>query len=179
MESIFMNMITTNMNTTTVMNAATNTNTITNDTNTNTNTKNIIKKNPNAKLSMSTPVIKIFNEIFFNFVNLISKTFPNDLEITIAKNKLYAIKKINPKLFIKIWKKHIADKYRDSIEEGNIDYFIEKNYSDDLNKVNNSERVMKSINRLREPIKKLDKSKQNMVMLFIQDLSKISEAIII
>jgi hypothetical protein len=159
MEAMFMNMITTNMNTAT----------INNDTNTN--------NNPNSKLNMSTPVIKIFNEIFFNFVNLISKTFPNYLEITIAKNKLYAIKKINPKLFIKIWKKHITDKYRDSIEEGNIDYFIEKNYSDDLNKVNNSDRVIKCINQLREPIKNMDKSKQDMAMLFIQDLSKISEAI--
>ena len=135
--------------------------------------------NMNTNVNMNIHLVKIFNEIFFNFVNLISKTFPNDLDITIAKNKLYAIKKINPKLFIKIWKKHITDKYRDSIKEGNIDYFIEKNYSDDLNKVNNSERVMKSINRLREPIKKMDKSRQDMAMLFIQDLSKISEALTI
>ena len=135
--------------------------------------------NSNSNLRMSTQVIKIFNEIFFNFVNLISKTFPNDLDITIAKNKLYALKKINPKMFIKIWKKHITDKYKDSIEEGNIDYFIEKNYSDDLNKVNHSDRVMKSINRLREPIRKMNQSQQEMVMLFIQDLSKISETLII
>ena len=134
--------------------------------------------NMNTNVNINIQLVKIFNEIFFNFVNLISKTFPNDLEITIAKNKLYAIKKINPKLFIKIWKKHVTDKYRDSIEEGNIDYFIEKNYCDDLNKINNSERVMKSINRLREPIKNMDKSKQEMAMLFIQDLSKISEALI-
>ena len=135
--------------------------------------------NMNTNVNMNIHLVKIFNEIFFNFVNLISKTFPNDLDITIEKNKLYAIKKINPKMFIKIWKKHITDKYRDSIKEGNIDYFIEKNYSDDLNKVNNSERVMKSINRLREPIKKMDKSRQDMAMLFIQDLSKISEALTI
>ena len=145
--------------------------------NTNVNKNSDIKMNTNVKMNIQ--VVKIFNEIFFKFVNLISKTFPNDLDITIAKNKLYAIKKINPKLFIKIWKKHITDKYRDSIEEGNIDYFIEKNYSDDLNKVNNSERVMKCINRLREPIKKMDKSRQDMAMLFIQDLSKISETLII
>ena len=143
--------------------------------NTNINKNSDIKMNTNVNMNIQ--VVKIFNEVFFNFVNLISKTFPNDLDITIAKNKLYAIKKINPKLFIKIWKKHITDKYRDSIEEGNIDYFIEKNYSDDLNKVNNSERVMKSINRLREPIKNMDKSRQDMAMLFIQDLSKISEAL--
>lgn len=127
--------------------------------------------------NMNTQLVKIFNEIFFNFVNLISKTFPNDFDITLAKNKLYAIKKINPKLFIKIWKKHITDKYKDSIEQGNIEYFIEKNYSDDLSKVNNSERVMKSINRLREPIKNMNKSKQEIAMMFIQDLSKISEAL--
>lgn len=127
--------------------------------------------------NMNINIVKIFNEIFFNFVNLISDTFPNDLEITITKNKFYAVRKINPKLFIKIWKKHITEKYKDSIEKGSIDFFIEKNYSDDLNKLNNSERVLKSINRLREPIKKMEKSKQDVVMMFIQDLSKISEAL--
>lgn len=149
------------------------------NTDANTDTNKNINMTTNAKTSISNQVIKIFNEIFFNFVNLISKTFPNDLEITMAKNKLYAIKKINPKLFIKIWKKHITNKYKNSIEEGNIDYFIEKNYSDDLNKINDLDRVMKSINRLRDPIKNMDTSKQELVMLYIQDLTKISEALIV
>lgn len=135
--------------------------------------------NTNTSLSINNNIVKIFNEIFFNFVNLISNTFPNDLEITIAKNKMLAIKKINPKMLIKVWKKHITEKYRESIEEGNIDYFIEKNYSEDLISLNNSERIVKSINRLREPIKKMDKNKQNLAMTFIQDLSKISDSITI
>lgn len=129
--------------------------------------------NPNGQL------VKVFNEIFFNFVNLISKTFPFDLEVTMAKNKLYAIKKVNPKMIIKIWKKHIADKYKDSIERGDIKFFIEKNYTEDLSKVNNSTRIMNSVNRLREPIKRMERDKQELTMNFIQDLSKLSEALVI
>ena len=129
--------------------------------------------NPNGQL------VKVFNEIFFNFVNLISKTFPFDLEVTMAKNKLYAIKKVNPKMIIKIWKKHIADKYKDSIERGDIEFFIEKNYTEDLSKVNNSTRIMNSVNRLREPIKRMERDKQELTMNFIQDLSKLSEALVI
>lgn len=159
-----------------LMNTNTDTNT---DTDTGLDTNKNINVATNTKTSISNQVIKIFNEIFFNFVNLISKSFPNDLEITMAKNKLYAIKKINPKLFIKIWKKHITNKYKNSIEEGNIDYFIEKNYSDDLNKINDLDRVMKSINRLRDPIRNMDTSKQELVMLYMQDLTKISEALIV
>jgi hypothetical protein len=82
-------------------------------------------------------------------------------------------------MLIKIWKLHITDKYKESIERGDINFFIEKNYNTDLKKVNNSERIMNSVNRLRDPIKRMEKDKQELTMSFIQDLSKISEAVII
>jgi len=126
---------------------------------------------------MNAQLVKVFNEIFFDFVNLVSTTFPNDLDITIAKNKLYAIKKFNPKMIIKIWKVYITDKYKESIENGDIQYFINKNYDDDIGNIQNSERIMNSINRLREPIKKMEEDKQMLTMNYIQDLSKLSEAI--
>lgn len=137
----------------------------------NNNTNNLNNTNIN------TNIVKIFNDIFFKFVNLISNTFPNDLDVTIAKNKLYAIRKINPKMIIKIWKKHITDMYKDSIEKGDIDFFIEKNYSNDLGILNNSDRIINSVDRLRGPIKKMERDKQELTMIYIQDLSKLSESI--
>lgn len=132
-----------------------------------------------SNINVNSQIVKTFNEIFFNFVNLISNTFPNDLDVTIAKNKLYAIKKLNPKMIIKIWRKHITDKYRECIEQGDIEFFITKNYSEDLSKVSNSARIMNSVNRLREPIKKMERKKQELTMSFIQDLSKLSEYVIL
>ena len=146
-------------------------------TNSNTNNSNTNNSNSNSN-SNNAQLVKVFNDIFFSFVNLISNTFPNDLDVTIAKNKLYAIKKINPKMIIKIWKNYITDRYRDSIKRGDIDFFIEKNYSEDFNKVSNSDRIMNSVNRLREPIKKMERDKQILTMTYIQDLSKLSEGLI-
>lgn len=140
----------------------------------NNNTNNLNNTN---NTNINTNIVKIFNDIFFKFVNLISNTFPNDLDVTIAKNKLYAIRKINPKMIIKIWKKHITDMYKDSIEKGDIDFFIEKNYSNDLSILNNSDRIINSVDRLRGPIKKMERDKQELTMIYIQDLSKLSESI--
>ena len=132
---------------------------------------------PNIHSKMNSQIVKIFNDIFFKFVDLISNTFPHDLDVTIAKNKLYTIKKLNPKMIIKIWRLHITEKYKDTIEKGDIDFFIEKNYSEDLNHMPNSERIMNCVNKLRGPIKKMDSSKQDLTMNFIQDLTKVSQMI--
>lgn len=133
--------------------------------------------NPNINAKINSQIVKVFNDIFFKFVDLISNTFPHDIDITIAKNKLYAIKKLNPKMIIKIWRLHITEKYKDSIEAGDIDFFIEKNYNEDLNKMQNSERIMNCVNKLREPIKRMERNKQELTMKFIQDLTKVSQMI--
>lgn len=145
--------------------------------NTTMNKNATVNVNPNINVKMNSQIVKIFNDIFFKFVDLISNTFPHDLDITIAKNKLYAIKKLNPKMIIKIWRLHITEKYKDSIQAGDIDFFIEKNYNEDLNKMQNSERIMNCVNKLREPIKRMERNKQELTMKFIQDLTKVSQMI--
>jgi hypothetical protein len=110
---------------------------------------------------------------------MISNTFPYDLDVTMAKNKLYAIKQFNPKMIVKIWKTYIADKYKELIQNGDLNFFIEKNYDEDLDQVSNSNKIMNCVNRLRDPIRKMEKDKQELTMSFIQDLSKISNAITI
>ena len=50
-------------------------------------------------------------------------------------------------------------------------FFLEKDYSADLSKTKNSEKIMEAINRLREPFKTID---QTVVYSYIKKLSKIS-----
>ena len=42
------------------------------------------------------------------------------------------IRKINPRLIINYWKYSIAEKYNDAVEGNNIDFFIEKDYENDI-----------------------------------------------
>jgi hypothetical protein len=87
------------------------------------------------------------------------------------------IRKANPKMIVKIWKVFIADKYRSQIETNDISLFLSKDYSSDVSNAQNSDKIMESINRLREPIKNMGPENQAKVMKYIQNLTKLSDLV--
>lgn len=124
---------------------------------------------------MSNNILTAFNDHFFDFINDIQKVFPEDTEILTAKNALSAVRKANPKMIVKIWNVFIVGKYKKEIEAGNIDFFINKDYSSDVASAENSDKIMESINRFREPIKNMGQENQAKVMKYIQNLTKLAE----
>ena len=69
---------------------------------------------------------------------------------------------------------YIIDKYSQEIEAGSIDFFVDKDYSLDINGTDNSDKIMGFINRLREPIRNMSSDDQLIIMKYMQNLSKIS-----
>jgi hypothetical protein len=119
-------------------------------------------------------ILTAFNDHFVEFVNDVQSVFPEDTDILTAKNSLLAIRKANPKMIVKIWKKFISDKYSDEILAGNIDFFINKDYSNDLTSTKNPDKIMESIDRLRNPIKNMGPENQAKTLKYIQNLTKLS-----
>jgi hypothetical protein len=123
---------------------------------------------------MSAPLLTAFNDHFIDFINDVQSVFPKDSDILTAKNSLAFIRKTNPKLIIKIWNSCIVGKYKSVIEEGNIDFFVNKDYSDDLQTSENGGAIMQAIDRLRTPIKNMSKENQDKTMKYIQNLTKLA-----
>lgn len=115
-------------------------------------------------------ILSKFNEHFVEFISDIQAVFPEDVDVLTAKNSLLMIKKANPKMIIKIWKTHIVDKYSEKIQDGDISFFINKDYSQDLS----STKIMDGINRLRGPIKEMTLENQEKTMKYIQNLTQLS-----
>lgn len=126
---------------------------------------------------MSNNLLLAFNDHFMEFVNDIQNVFPEDRDLLVAKNSFIAIRKANPKLIVKIWKIYIVNKYQTQIENGDIGFFIEKDYSQDISVAENSDKIMEAINRLREPIKNMSKESQLKTMKYIQNLSKLANLV--
>jgi len=120
-------------------------------------------------------ILTAFNDHFLEFLNDVQSVFPEDADILTAKNALTAIRKANPKMIVKIWKAFIAEKYREQILAGDIAFFIDKDYGSDVSTTQNSDKIMDSINRLREPIRNMGPDNQAKVMKYIQNLTKLSE----
>ena len=122
----------------------------------------------------SAQLLTAFNDHFMEFVNDIINVFPEDVDLLTAKNSFVLIRKANPKMIIKIWDKFVIEKYKSDIDNGDIGFFINKDYSDDLTNAENSDKIMDAINRLRNPIKNMKEHDQVKVMKYIQNLKKIS-----
>jgi hypothetical protein len=123
---------------------------------------------------MSTNYLSVFNDHFTDFITDIQRVFPEDTDILTAKNSLISIRKINPKLLVKIWIKYVVTPYQYEINSGNIQFFIDKDYSTDLSKNDNADKIMESIDRLRTPVKNMDNENQAKTMKYIQNLSKLA-----
>jgi hypothetical protein len=119
---------------------------------------------------MSTNILGAFNDHFVEFISDIQLVFPDDVDLLTAKNSLVMIRKVNPKMIIKIWKTHIVDKYAKQIEDGDLTFFMDKDYSHDIS---GNEKIMDGINRMREPIKNMSKENQDKSMKYIQNLTKL------
>ena len=123
---------------------------------------------------MTTNLVPVFNDHFAEFVGDIQSVFPDDPDLLTAKNSLFAIRKVNPKLLVRIWLKYVVTPYKDKIDIGDINFFINKDYSSDLSKTDNSDKIMESIDRLRNPIKLMSVENQAKTMKYIQNLSKLA-----
>lgn len=124
-------------------------------------------------MSNSSAVLTAFNDHFMEFVSDIQSVFPDDHDILASKNAFISIRKINPKLFIRVWSEYVVGKYRSEIEAGNIDYFINKDYSQDVMDSPNSKKIIMGIDRLRNPVKEMDEENKKKSMSYIQNLTKL------
>ena len=119
-------------------------------------------------------VLTAFNnhlmELFSDIKSIIKNS---DLEV--AHTGLLALKKANPRLLIGVWKEHIADKYRGNIEAGDIGFFLEKDYSNDLDGVEQPSVVLEKINILRKPVRELGEENLKKTISYMQNLTKLCD----
>jgi len=120
-------------------------------------------------------ILTAFNDHFADFINDVQSVFPEDVDVLAAKNGLIAIRKANPRMIVKIWNSFIVSNYRNEIAAGNLEFFMNKDYSSDVSNTQNSDKIMESIDRLREPIRNMGPENQAKVMKYIQNLTKLAE----
>ena len=125
-------------------------------------------------MSNKKTLLTAFNNHFLEFVNDIACVFPKNKDIKLSKNVVSTLKAANPRLIIRIWKEYVSDPYSKKIEEEDISFFIEKDYSNDVSYIESNGYIKKSIDRLREPIRKMGKENQDKSMKYMKNLTKLA-----
>ena len=116
---------------------------------------------------------KAFNDHFEEFIQDIVNVFPENVDVVTASKSMSLLRKANPRLIIGIWNKYVSLKYATQIDNGEIDFFTEKDYAEDTSNMDNSSQVVNAINRMREPVRLMSPENQMKTMKYIQNLKKL------
>jgi hypothetical protein len=117
---------------------------------------------------------KTFNNQFFDFFNAVLEIFPGNVDILTAKTSFESIKKMNPSALIKAWYIYVYLVYKDKIEAGDLNYFFEKDYSEELAHLRNSTEIMKIIDSVRQPLLNMSDTSKSTANEYISNFNKLS-----
>ena len=93
-----------------------------------------------------------------------------------AKTSFETIKRLNTTAIIKTWYTSVSLPYGDEISNGNINFFINKDYSADLADVNKNDEIIKMIERIRLPIATTTDVNKEHCLRYLQNLNKLCVA---
>ena len=108
------------------------------------------------------------------YLDDIAKSYSVDARFTRGRLYLEGIKKSNPRLIITSWKSMVTDKYADQIEAGNIEYFLEKDFTEDV-PGSYTPTVDSTIQELRATVRRMSDENKAISLKYIQNLCKLSK----
>lgn len=120
-------------------------------------------------------ILNAFNTQIFEFIDEVQYVFVEDMSINKVKTALFIIKKVNPSLIIKIWYTYIYSPYKTEITNDNINFFIEKDYKNDVVYLKSSDDIVKNIDKLRDPIRNMGKENQEKSFKYVKNLCILSK----
>ena len=118
-----------------------------------------------------TNLLKVFNNHLVEFLDDVITIFPENTDIQTGRTFIVGIKKVNPKKIIEIWKTYVNDKYIEEINKGNWDFFINKDYTEDLQYT--SSNVVNVINDVKIQLRDTSNENKQKALKYVQNLCKI------
>ena len=121
-----------------------------------------------------TTILKAFNNQFEEFLDDVEVLFPDNTDIKTTKTGLTMLRKANPKMIVSVWYIHICIKYEEEIEKDNLEYFLTKDYSSDLNMDEGAaNKVLDGIDKIREPLRHLDAENKKKAIQYLKNLNQL------
>ena len=121
-------------------------------------------------------ILKGFNNQFEEFLEDIEILFPDNHDIKTSKSGLTMLRKANPKMIISVWYRYICQKYEKEIEAENLEYFLEKDYAEDLKMDQQAaNKVLDGIDKIRTPLRQLDESNKKKSIQYLKNLNQLSK----
>lgn len=115
---------------------------------------------------------QLFCTQLIEFMDDIISIFPNNLDLKTGKTFIVGLTKVSKKKLIGIWKTSVVDVYEEAILKGDKEYFINKDYGEDLGEVG-TDKMMSVIEDVRGLMRKTSEENKEKAMKYLQNLTKI------
>ena len=126
--------------------------------------------------TMESETQKTLKELFctqlIEFMDDILTIFPNNLDLKTGKTFIVGLTKVSKKKLVGIWKTSVVDIYEDEIMNGDKEYFINKDYKEDLGE-GGTDKMMSVIEDVRKLMRKTSEENKDKAMKYLQNLTKI------
>ena len=125
---------------------------------------------------MESEAQKSLKEVFCNqlleFMDDILRVFPNNLDLKTGKTFIVGLTKVSKRKLIGIWKTSVVDVYEEAIMRGDKEYFINKDYSEDLGE-GGTDKMMSVVEDVRVLIRNTSEENKDKAIKYLQNLTKI------
>ena len=125
---------------------------------------------------MESETQKTLKELFctqlIEFMDDILTIFPNNLDLKTGKTFIIGLTKVSKKKLVGIWKTSVVDVYENEIMNGDKEYFINKDYKEDLG-AGGTDKMMSVIEDVRKLMRKTSEENKDKAMKYLQNLTKI------
>ena len=125
---------------------------------------------------MESEAQKSLKEVFctqlLEFMDDILRVFPNNLDLKTGKTFIVGLTKVSKRKLIGIWKTSVVDVYEEAIMNGDQEYFINKDYSEDLGE-GGTDKMMSVVEDVRVLIRNTSEENKDKAIKYLQNLTKI------
>ena len=115
---------------------------------------------------------QLFCTQLIEFMDDVLRIFPNNLDLKTGKTFIVGLTKVSKKKLVSIWKTSVVDIYEELIMNGDKEYFINKDYSEDLGE-GGTDKMMNVIEDVRILMRKTSEENKDKAMKYLQNLTKI------
>lgn len=116
-----------------------------------------------------------FNTLFFEFLSDIQGVYPDNNEIAYAVEAFGTVKRMNPAIIIRAWYNYAYKPYANYIDGGDLNFFLNKNYEEDIENTSNKDEFLKMIDKVREPLRNLDDVNREHIKNYLHKLNKLAQ----
>lgn len=115
-------------------------------------------------------LLNTFNNHFKEMVNDVSTIYPNDLLLKMLHKSLNVLFMVSKKNLINFFKDYIISKYYDEIMNGDLSFFINKNYDNELSDDYKSNNIIQNIEYVKSLVKNLEETEQVKIISYFKNL---------